>query len=65
MTNIELFQAVQDRKERIEELFDPTTFVLNPEVVRLEKEIEQLQSQCQHEFNEVGECEICGIVKNK
>ena len=65
MTEKELFQAIQEKKNKIEELFDPTTFVLNPEVVKLEKEIEQLQSQCQHIFTKTGECEICGIVKNK
>lgn len=65
MTNLELFQAVKSRKEKIEDLFDPTTFVLNPEIVKLEQEIHELQSQCQHDFTDSNECKICGIVKHK
>lgn len=63
MTNSELFQAITQKRKRIEDLFDPTTFVLNPEIAKLEQEIQELQSQCKHDFTKAGECKICGIVK--
>lgn len=65
MTNLELFQAIQCRKDKIKNLFDPTTFVLNREIVKLEQEIRELQSQCPHDFSDSEECKICGIVKHK
>ena len=65
MTNQELHQAIKNKQQEIEELFDPTTFVLNPKIERLEKEIEQLQSQCRHDFSDTDKCKICGIVQNK
>lgn len=65
MTNQELHQAIKNKQQEIEELFDPTIFVLNPKIERLEKEIEQLQSQCHHDFSDADKCKICGIVQNK
>jgi hypothetical protein len=58
MTNQELFTAVMTRKKKLEDIFDPTTFVLNPGVAQLEKEIEDLQAICTHCFIE-GVCIHC------
>jgi hypothetical protein len=58
MTHEELFTAVTTRKKKLEDIFDPTTFVLNPEVAQLEKEIEDLQATCTHCFIE-GVCIHC------
>ena len=52
-------------KERIdalnkeaEQLLDPTTFVLNPRIQEIDKEIKMLQHQCRHNFVN-GICEFC------
>jgi DNA-binding transcriptional regulator YbjK len=58
MTHQEVFTKITENKKRIEELVDVTTFVLNPEVARLEQEIEELQSTCNHCFIE-GVCIHC------
>ena len=46
--------------EEAERLMDPTTFVLNPRLVAINQEIEELQSKCQHHFVE-GICEFCDL----
>ena len=46
--------------EEAERLMDPTTFVLNPRIVAINQEIEELQSKCQHHFIE-GMCEFCDL----
>ena len=46
--------------EEAERLMDPTTFVLNPRIVAINQEIEELQSKCQHHFVE-GICEFCDL----
>lgn len=59
MTGIEVFNLVKEKKDKIEDLFDPTSFVLNLEVQQLEAEIDELQAQCPHNFTN-GVCEFCG-----
>ena len=59
MNGLEIFSLVSKKKQRIEELFDPTTFVLNKEVEALQQDIAELQKNCPHEFNE-GVCKYCG-----
>lgn len=56
MTSVEIFHLVREKKQKIEDIFDPTSFVLNPEVVKLEEEISDLQAQCEHDF-------VCGVCK--
>ena len=41
------------------DLFDPTTFVLNPRIAAINCEIAELQKQCKHSFIN-GVCEFCG-----
>ena len=58
MTGLEIYEKVEQKIKRMEELFDPTAFVLNKESKRLEKEIKELQAQCSHEYvNSV--CKFC------
>lgn len=64
MTNLEIFEKIQDNKKRIEDVFDPTTFILNTEIVALEEEIKQLQAQCRHEFED-GVCKFCNLEETK
>lgn len=59
MNGLEIFSLISKKKQRIEELFDPTTFVLNKEVEALQQDIAELQKDCPHEFNE-GVCKYCG-----
>ena len=59
MNGLEIFSLVSKKKQRIEELFDPTTFVLNKEVEALQQDIAELQKNCPHEFSE-GVCKYCG-----
>ena len=41
-----------------EQLMDPTTFVLNKRIGEIDKEIQELQKQCKHNFIN-GVCEFC------
>lgn len=64
MTEKEIFTRVSNNRKKIEELTDYTTFVLNPEIVRLEDEIEALQYICKHEYeNQI--CKYCGKEKTE
>lgn len=42
MTGPEVFALVTKKKQKIEELLDPTAFTLNAEIVALEREIGEL-----------------------
>lgn len=59
MTGLEIFSLVTIKRALLEDLIDPTSFVLNPEVENVRKEIEELQKNCPHEFVD-GECKYCG-----
>jgi hypothetical protein len=59
MTGSEIFSLVTVKRALLEDLIDPTSFVLNPEVENVRKEIEELQKNCPHEFVD-GECKYCG-----
>ena len=58
MTGNEIFSLVTEKKQEIEDLFDPTTFVLNPRIHEIDKEIRALQAECEHNFVN-GVCEFC------
>ena len=62
MTRDEIRNKVLFNEMKIKELLDPSIFILQPEVEKLEKEIAELQAQCDHEF-ENGVCTICGIAE--
>ena len=64
MNGPEIFSLIKTKKDRIEELIDPTTFVLNKEVEVLQAEIENLQQECRHEYED-GMCRYCGKQEEK
>ena len=59
MTTEEIKQRILYNNAKIQELLDPSVFILQPEVQKLLEENEQLQSECPHIF-ENGTCIICG-----
>ena len=60
MNGQEIFSLVKAKRKKIEDLFDPTTFVLNKEIIKLQDEINALQEQCTHEFDKNHVCKYCG-----
>ena len=62
MTKEEIKSKVLYNNAKIKELLDPSVFILQPEVQLLMEENEELQSICEHEF-ENGVCKICGKVE--
>ena len=58
MEGIEIFALVTRKQKQLEDLIDPTSFVLNPEVEKLQNEIAELQSVCKHNY-ENGFCKYC------
>lgn len=55
----EIKNKIEALNAQLEKEMDPTTFVLNPTSVAIFREIEVLQKQCKHSF-ENGECQYCG-----
>jgi hypothetical protein len=62
MTRDEIYNKVLFNQARINMLLDPSIFILQPEIQKLEEEIAELQSMCEHEFKD-GVCVICGKVE--
>lgn len=60
MNGAEIFSLVSKKKQQIEDLLDPTMFVLNKEIAILQEEINELQNQCPHEYK-TGVCIYCGM----
>ena len=58
MTNLEIKQEIDKRNELIREILSPNVFTLNNTVLKLQKEIEEFQSKCSHNFVD-GYCEYC------
>ena len=54
----EIKKKIDELSLEVEQLMDPTTFVLNPRIGEIDKEIKALQAQCQHNFVN-GVCEFC------
>lgn len=54
----EIKMKIDALNQEIEQLMDPTTFVLNPRIKEIDKEIKMLQNQCRHNFVD-GVCEFC------
>ena len=54
----EIKKKIDELSLEIEKLMDPTTFVLNPRIGKIDKEIRELQAKCQHNFVN-GVCEFC------
>lgn len=58
MTDIQRRTRIDELNKQIEGLLTPNIFVLNNTVLQLQKEIDQLQQDCNHHYVE-GFCEIC------
>ena len=54
----EIKAQIDELRWQLEEAIAPGMFILNPEVVRINKEIETLQKKCKHHYIE-GQCEFC------
>ena len=59
MDGLAIFSKVEEKKKRLEDILDPTIFVLNPEAERLQQEITELQEKCPHVFIK-NVCKYCG-----
>ena len=51
-------EKIDALNQELEQLMDPTTFVLNPRIQEIDKEIKTLQHQCEHNFVN-GICKFC------
>lgn len=56
----EIQTKIAELNKQLEELIDPTTFVLNPKALAINKQINELQAQCKHHPVD-GVCEFCGL----
>jgi hypothetical protein len=54
----EIKMKIDALNQEIEQLMDPTTFVLNPRIGEIDKEIRELQAKCEHSFVN-GICKFC------
>ena len=54
----EIKEKIEELMLEAEQLLDPTTFVLNPRIEEINKEIIELQGKCKHNFVN-GVCEFC------
>lgn len=59
MSGNEIREKIIQNNKRIEEVLNKCIFTLNREVLQLREENRRLQSQCDHEFNELGFCIYC------
>lgn len=64
MNGKEIRQKILFNKERINQIFNPGIFILQEEAAELMAEIDELQKQCNHEFED-GKCIYCGVEENK
>lgn len=59
MNGEEIKEKILFNNQKIEELLDPTVFILQPEIQKYLEENEQLRAKCPHLFKN-GECIYCG-----
>ena len=61
MTEFQLdtFTRVNSIEKELEKVVDPSVFVLNPRVMKLLNQLDDLRNHCDHKFTN-GKCEICG-----
>lgn len=58
MTDIERKERIDFLNKQIEQFLTPSKFTLNNTVLDLQKEIIELQNNCNHKYKE-GFCEYC------
>ena len=54
----EIKAKIDELRQQLEKATVPGMFTLNPEVVRINSEIESLQKKCNHHYVD-GQCEFC------
>ena len=59
MTPQEIKEKVDALYSKIEKAIAVGIFVLNPDIAEAYDEIEKLQNQCEHEFDNNGCCKYC------
>lgn len=62
MTNEERKEKINELNSMIQSVLMPNVFTLNNTVLKIQKEIDQLQSECSHEYDE-GYCNFCNKEK--
>ena len=60
----DIYTKMHNLSEEYMKAFDPTTFVLNEKAAKIRQEMEEVQSKCNHIF-ENGECIVCGMEETK
>ncbi len=60
MKGEEIREKILFNNQKIEEIFDPSIFILQEQVVKLQEENEKLRAECPHKF-ENGVCIYCGL----
>lgn len=58
MTNLEIKEKIDFLNSQIEEMLKPNIFTLNNTILEIQREIWELQQNCNHNFKE-GYCEYC------
>lgn len=58
MTNLEIRKNIDACKKRLNELYDPQVFTLIGEIEDIMRELEQVRSQCKHDYID-GYCKWC------
>lgn len=62
--SLEIKEKIEKLNEELESKMRFDTFTLNPDVVKIQKEIVKLQKQCEHEFNQTERvCIYCGVMR--
>lgn len=56
------FCRIQDLEKELTEVIDPSLSILNSRVMEIQAEIDSLQEQCDHVF-ENGVCVVCGVTE--
>lgn len=56
---VSIYNRVRSLEERIRECNHPDFFVLNAEINELVEELDEVQSRCNHVFED-GFCVVCG-----
>lgn len=62
MKGKEIRKEINFRQEVIKKLLDSNRFILNQDIVKMSKEIEELRKKCDHKFDENGICVYCGRI---
>lgn len=64
MTNLEIKEEIDRNNKLIQDLLNPSEFILNNTIRDLLKANEELQAQCTHNFVD-GYCEYCYMEETK